>query len=241
MNRYVYYFDYECRNFYKKMTGFLDRHVTFKNKDILCLGSGSGYFPLHYVEKGARTVTCLDISSDFIKLFSGKLGALGADSRKVSILKKDMAGFELKKKFDLVLINGNAFACLLSQEEQLACLESIRRHLKPGGKAYVNIVPFSDKLNEKFSLKRSFTDAKGLSVAESVYAAMFIPDHRLDFHITWSSKEGVFRDVVKSRILTLPEMHLLFKVAGLKIRKVFFDYSERVSNGAYSRTFEVGK
>lgn len=241
MNRYVYYFDYECRNFYKKMTGFLDRHVTFKNKDILCLGSGSGYFPLHYVEKGARTVTCLDISADFIKLFSGKLRTLGADSRKVSILKKDMAGFELKKKFDLVLINGNSFVCLLSQEKQIACLESIRRHLKPGGKAYIDIFPFSDRINERFSLKRSFTDAKGLVVAESAYGTMSIPDHRLDFHITWSSKEGVFRDVVKSRILTLPEMYLLFKVTGLKIRKVFCDYSERVRKNASSWTFEVGK
>jgi len=239
MNRYAYYYDFEHRNYYKEMSAFFNRNVIAKNRDILYLGSGSGYFPLYFLQRGARTVTCLDISPSFIKIFSGKLRSLGIGNKKIRLIRKDMSSFAFKERFDLVLVNGNSFSCLLSQEQQVSCLESIRRHLRPDGKAYIDISPLSKKLSETFSLKRSFVDAKGLVVVEKAHCALDVPSHRLDFHIAWSSKEGVFKDVVKTRIITLPEMHLLFKLTGLEVKKVFCDYSTRQRKDAYAWIFEI--
>ena len=45
----------------------------------------------------------------------------------------DMRSFDIGEKFGLAIITGQAFHNLNEPQEQVACLESIKRHLTPGG------------------------------------------------------------------------------------------------------------
>ena len=44
-----------------------------------------------------------------------------------------MADFQMPRRYALVMITFNAFCHMLTTEDQLRCLECIRRHLLPGG------------------------------------------------------------------------------------------------------------
>jgi SAM-dependent methyltransferase len=45
----------------------------------------------------------------------------------------DMADFQLPRRYALIMITFNAFCHMLTTEDQLRCLQCIRRHLLPGG------------------------------------------------------------------------------------------------------------
>jgi SAM-dependent methyltransferase len=51
----------------------------------------------------------------------------------------DMRAFDLGERFGLVFIAGHSFQNLNTPEDQVACLECIRRHLKPGGRLVVHL------------------------------------------------------------------------------------------------------
>lgn len=50
-----------------------------------------------------------------------------------------MRAFELGETFPLALIPGHSFQNLNTPQDQLACLECINRHLRPGGKLIVHL------------------------------------------------------------------------------------------------------
>jgi SAM-dependent methyltransferase len=54
-------------------------------------------------------------------------------------IQADMRSFELDEVFELAIIPGHAFQNLLTTEDQIACLECIKRHLKPGGVLVVHL------------------------------------------------------------------------------------------------------
>ena len=51
----------------------------------------------------------------------------------------DMRQFELDDQFGLVIIPGHSFQFMLTAEDQLQCLATIRRHLMPGGRLVVHL------------------------------------------------------------------------------------------------------
>jgi len=50
-----------------------------------------------------------------------------------------MRSFELGETFGLVMIPGHSFQHMLTPEDQIACLECIKRHLAPGGVLVVHL------------------------------------------------------------------------------------------------------
>jgi hypothetical protein len=51
----------------------------------------------------------------------------------------DMRSFELGEEFGLIIIPGHAFHNVLTPQDQVACLECIKRHLLPGGVLVVHL------------------------------------------------------------------------------------------------------
>jgi len=61
----------------------------------------------------------------------------------------DMVSFHLEEEFDLILIGFNSLMYIIGQENQLACLRNVRKHLAPGGVlAFDILVPALDYLSE---------------------------------------------------------------------------------------------
>lgn len=101
---------------------------------VLELGCGTGRITLALAEAGHH-VTGLDISERMLERCNRKLAGLPTEAReRVHPVKGDMTRFDLGEKFRLVIIPFRPMQHLLEAEQQMSCLESVRRHLWAEGR-----------------------------------------------------------------------------------------------------------
>lgn len=110
-----------------------------KPSAILELGVGTGRL--------ARPLACagyevwgLDLSEAMLQVAREKAKYLSKESRqRLNLVQGDMRNFNLKKRFDLVVIPLNTFPALVSEEDQVACLQAISRHLSRKGVLVIDV------------------------------------------------------------------------------------------------------
>jgi len=106
---------------------------------ILELGCGTGRITMALAEAGKR-VTGLDISERMLERAAKKRAALYTEEReRVHLVQGDMAKFELGEQFRLIIIPFRPFQHLREVQEQLSCLECVRKHLAPGGRLILDV------------------------------------------------------------------------------------------------------
>lgn len=93
---------------------------------------GTGRVAARLAIEGMRVVG-LDLSAEMLAIARQKAAA------NIAWVQTDMRSFELGEQFDLMIIPGHSFQNLNSSADQLACLESIKRHLIPGGSLVVHL------------------------------------------------------------------------------------------------------
>jgi len=103
---------------------------------VLELGAGTGRISLPIARAG-RSVTALEQSAAMLDVFQSKLRLLPADAN-VRLVHGDMRTFQLRQRFDLIILAFRGFLHLLTVEDQLACLQAIRAHLSERGQAVIN-------------------------------------------------------------------------------------------------------
>jgi SAM-dependent methyltransferase len=101
---------------------------------VLEIACGTGRVAIRLARAGVNVVG-LDSSAEMVQIVTQKSAGL----RNVRWVKADMRSFQLEETFGLTLIPGHAFQNLNSPEDQVACLQCIRRHLKPGGTLAVHL------------------------------------------------------------------------------------------------------
>ena len=116
--------------FYTEMA----EEVRKKGESLLELACGTGRVASRLARLGGRVVG-LDHSEEMLAVARHK--SAGMDN--VLWVKGDMRSFELGEKFGLVLIPGQAFHNMNTPNDQVACMESIRRHLLPGGQFVLHL------------------------------------------------------------------------------------------------------
>ena len=104
---------------------------------VLELGCGTGRTAIPIAQAGISIVG-LDNSSRMLRIARAKAGKqrLGVDLLK--FVKGDMRDFSLGQRFPLVIIPFRSFLLMLSVAEQTQALETIKRHLTPGGRLIFN-------------------------------------------------------------------------------------------------------
>jgi ubiquinone/menaquinone biosynthesis C-methylase UbiE len=102
-------------------------------QSVLDLACGTGRVALPIAEAGVR-VTGIDASPAMLEVARQKRA--GADNP--TWIEGDMTSFELDQRFGLVIIPFRSFLHLLTVEDQKACLQTIHRHLLPGGRLALN-------------------------------------------------------------------------------------------------------
>lgn len=96
---------------------------------VLELGCGTGRITIALAEAGHR-ITGLDISERMLERCTQKRAALPRETReRVHLVQGNMVGFDLGEKFRVVIIPFRPMQHLLELDEQISCLESVRRHL----------------------------------------------------------------------------------------------------------------
>lgn len=112
------------------------------------LACGTLRVMLPVAETGVR-ITGLDASPHMLELARKKLDAASPEIRaRVTLQQGDMRAFDLARQFDLIYIPFNSFGLLLTIQDQLKTLATIKKHLKPNGVFAFNVFfPDMDKLH----------------------------------------------------------------------------------------------
>lgn len=121
--------------FYDDLTEDPEEHTidllesyTGPSRRALELAVGTGRFAIPLSGRGV-SVTGVDISEEMVSRLRAKPGG-----EKVEVVMGDMAHFDLGAVFPLVYLPFNTLFALLDQERQLACFQSVARHLESGGR-----------------------------------------------------------------------------------------------------------
>lgn len=110
----------------------------FKGKDILDVGCGAAGKSLYYLSLGAKSVTGMDVVSDYEKEAYKLQDELGLEGFKFVVCDAAKTTFA-DNSFDTVIMN-DAMEHVDKPDE---VLKEIYRILKPGGKLYVNFPPYN--------------------------------------------------------------------------------------------------
>jgi SAM-dependent methyltransferase len=109
-------------------------------KSILDLGCGTGRLLIPLAEAGL-TVTGLDLSTDMLAVAKRKVARLAPEAQgRASLVTGDMRRFDLKKRFDAVIVPFRGFQHLPTPEDQKAALRCIRDHLEDGGTLVLDVL-----------------------------------------------------------------------------------------------------
>jgi ubiquinone/menaquinone biosynthesis C-methylase UbiE len=106
---------------------------------VLELGAGTGRVTLAIAAAGV-SIHALDSEPGMLEALRSKLAALPAEVQvRVSVVSADMRTFDLRERFALIICPFRAFLHNVTEADQLACLERVRRHLRPSGRFAFNV------------------------------------------------------------------------------------------------------
>lgn len=107
---------------------------------VLELGCGTGRVLIPTAKSGIEIVG-LDASPLMLSVCREKLlsDSKHVGSKVTGLVQGDMRAFELGRRFSLVTIPFRPFQHLLTVEDQMSCLENIRKHLVAGGKLVLDV------------------------------------------------------------------------------------------------------
>jgi len=117
-------------DFYRELVA----EATSHRRTVLEVACGTGRVAIRLAQDGVEVVG-LDLSSAMLDVAREK--SVGMSN--IRWVQGDMRSFELGETFGLVIIPGHAFQNMLTAADQIACLESLKRHLTPRGVLVVHL------------------------------------------------------------------------------------------------------
>jgi len=117
-------------DFYRELAA--ETHA--RGQKLLEIACGTGRVAIRLAREGVQMVG-MDLSEPMLEVARGK----SAGMQNMRWVHGDMRSFDLGETFGLVIIPGHSFQHLNSAADQAACLESIRRHLSPGGRLVLHL------------------------------------------------------------------------------------------------------
>lgn len=132
-------FESEDRSAYQKPEAVIEKLMPLKDKKVMDIGAGTGYFAFRLVDKGAIVIAA-DVDDRFLDYMGNKRESLGIDEEKMEIRLVPYNSPALKKnEVDVVLIV-NTYHHI---EERPAYFKQVFEGIKQGGK--LMIVDFKKK------------------------------------------------------------------------------------------------
>lgn len=137
---------------------------------VLEVGCGTGRVLIPTARAGVD-ITGLDLSPHMLQVCQNRLRTEPEAVRsRVQLVQADMRHFDLTQTFALVTLPFRPFQHLTTVEDQLSCLEAIRRHLAEGGRLILDLFNPSlealvrDNLGQEFGDEPEFTSPDGRRV-----------------------------------------------------------------------------
>jgi SAM-dependent methyltransferase len=135
-DRFARFYDADMGDFAEDLPFYreLARRADGPILDAMC-GTGRVVVPL--AQAGFPCVG-IDIAPAMVRALAHKIDAYGLQ-RRLRATQGDVRSFDLPERFALILVPLNSFMHLESTADQLAALQSIRRHLRPDGTLVIDL------------------------------------------------------------------------------------------------------
>jgi SAM-dependent methyltransferase len=106
---------------------------------VLEIGCGTGRVLIPTAREGIG-ITGLDLSQGMLEICRQRLLVEPEDVRqRTRLVEADMLSFDLGQTFRLATFPFRPFQHLLTVEDQVVCLETVRHHLEPGGRLVLDL------------------------------------------------------------------------------------------------------
>ncbi|UCD04974.1 MAG: class I SAM-dependent methyltransferase [candidate division WOR-3 bacterium] len=230
-------YDYEQKEFIKDIPFYLEYAKKCRG-EVLELGCGTGRVLIPIAREGIK-VTGLDASEEMLKIARRKAADDESTIANVRFVQGDMRKFDLGKKYPLIYIAFRSFQCLLTKEDQIACLQCIHDHLTADGHCIIDLfAPRHDYLaKDKLTLDLgTFHDEENdAMISRRSEVCYDLPNQTLheDRFYEWTDKDGKSRRRLWSydiSYLFRYEAELLFEKCGFNVENLFGDFDSSSYN-----------
>jgi ubiquinone/menaquinone biosynthesis C-methylase UbiE len=211
---------------------FLLRHFA-RGQRVLELAVGTGRAAIPMAQAGHRVVG-IDNDPAMLAIARRKRDFVGLSEKELELVRGDMLTLDLGRKFDWVVLLFNTFLVFTTQKEQERALLMMRRHLKAGGRVWIDV--FQPNLAILAHDGGTGLDPTFFSVPElgrTVYRTTDVrPDgtgqaQRVKFVYRWFEEGG--REKRKTTAFDLAvlfprELRLLVERVGMRVERMYGDY-----------------
>lgn len=214
-------YDLEFGGETKKYDFFLEM-ARLHSSEVLELACGTGLTTLPLAQAGIR-ITGVDITPDMLKHARVK-----AQGLHVEFIQADARTFRSDKLFSMIYLTGNAFQAFLSDDDQLALLGTVYRHLAPDGVfVFETRNPAgTDLSDQEESVWGEFTDKDGRKVTVSgtqTYDAERHIMHWMTFR-DWGFKKTASR--IACRFTDQRTLQQLLESQGFRVESQYADWDK---------------
>lgn len=105
---------------------------------VLEVGCGTGRVAIALAERG-NLVTGVDLSLTMLDVFQRKLTKRPSCAARISLYQMDMRNLDLGQSFDWIIFPFRVFQALTSDEDRMACLSSMCRHMTETSSAILTL------------------------------------------------------------------------------------------------------
>ncbi|MSQ30869.1 MAG: class I SAM-dependent methyltransferase [Dehalococcoidia bacterium] len=204
---------------------------------VLEFGCGTGRVAVPLAEAGLH-VTGVDINAAMLAVARGRLRppgrARGAPTGGLTLRRGDMRTVDVKRRFAVVSVPLGGLQHLARSEDVAAAIANVARHLAPEGVAALDVeAPHRDDFDPTPQpLVEHWTKPWGNGGQVSKIVAIEAHPAEGYKEITWhfdvATRTGALRRVTAMfdfRTITLPELALAARLAGLRVVAAFGDYA----------------
>lgn len=208
-------------------------------REILELATGTARAAIPLAQAGHRVVG-VDYAADMLAVARRKRNAVGLSDAELNLFRRDVLRVDLRRRFDWVCIFFNTFLAFTTLEQQDRVLQTVRRHMKPKGRFWLDI--FQPNLALLASDESRRKDPSIFYVPRferTVYMDVDVkrdPSRQLQtitFNYRWFDRHGAEKREKTRFDLTFifpRELRILLERNGLRIRKMWGGYDGKPLN-----------
>jgi len=212
---------------------------------VLEVGCGTGRILLPTARSGIP-ITGLDLSQHMLDVCRQELEKEPQEVQdRVSLIQGDMRNFSLGKKFSLITLPFRPFQHLLTVEDQISCLTTIKDHLEPRGVLILDLFNPSlthltkDHLGEEVGVEPEFTTPEGIKVRrfnKTVSRDLYNQTNKVEliYYLTYPDgrEERLVHAFFIRYLFRYEAEHLLVR-CGFEVENLYSDYQKNPYGSFY--------
>ncbi len=201
-----------------------------KYTSILELGVGTGRVAIPLAQNG-HEVWGLDNSAYMLSLLRQKINSLNI--KDIHIIEQNMCDFKIDRTFDIALVPFCTFNFLLSKEEQIAALISLKTCLKSNSVVIFELMTLhtftlQSESSEYIYYKSINTEVRNIDIYlknDFEIESKILKQNRLIK--IYNNEKGIEEKnlVMKNRIITMEEFEQLLKMSGYDVQNVYGSFA----------------